>query len=212
MWRDTQTRFGLVSVLLHWINAAFVIALIVIGLMVWPLPRGPGRSGLLHLHVSLAMTAMPFVVARVIWRLRHGKPRTVEQPKALKLLAEAVWRVLMACLVLQMISGPLLVWLHGRPIEIFGLVSLPTPFAANDGLHEALIKPLHQAVAVILIGVLGLHLLGALKHLLWDRDGVVTRMVWPFADRPAGVEGPRVNEAVPGDMGLGTGHPPAQPE
>lgn len=178
-WKDENARFGIVSVVLHWITAGFVITLLVIGFIVWPLPRGAHRSSLLYLHVSVAMLALPFVAARIAWRLRNGMPRTVVQPRTLELAAEITWRALLAAIVMQFITGPLIVWMHGRPIEILGVVGIPPPFAPKFWLAAHIVTPLHDIVAVILALLLTAHILGALKHLLYDRDRTVQQMIWP---------------------------------
>ena len=176
-WRDSKDRFGAVSIGLHWLNALVVIALLVLGFIAWPLPRGVERSGLLHWHMSLALLLLPFAIARVVWRVRHGKPATEQRNRLLKTAADIVWKVMLIAIVLQMLTGSLLVWMHDRPLEIFGLVTIPSPLPPMDELQAALVQQVHLVSAVALASTIVIHILGALKHLLIDRDGVTQRML-----------------------------------
>lgn len=198
IWKDEETRFGIVSVALHWINAAAVITLLTIGLTLWPMPRDAERSSLLYLHMSVAVLAFPFIVARVVWRLRHGKPRSVVQSRGLELAAEVTWRVLLCAIVLQFITGPLIVLLHGHAIEVFGMVVVPTPFSRAALAYAGLAVIMHDIVAVTLALFLATHILGALKHLLYDRDYTLQRMVWPSSKRFVDVAGDQELASGPG--------------
>lgn len=176
LWKDDGRNFGAISVALHAITALFVITLLVLGFWAWLLDRSPVRSALLHTHVSIGLTLMPIFLIRVAWRLRQGK-RAVEYANPwLRRLADAVWRLLLVLIAMQLLSGPFLVWLHGRPMSYFGWIEIASPIAKDDRLHATLMQPLHLATGLLLAAALALHVLGAFKHLLIDRDGVTEGM------------------------------------
>ena len=80
------------------------------------------------------------------------------------------------------ISGVFLMsLLGGRPINIYGLFTIP-PIMDIEGIRP-IGRQIHGLVAYTFLGLIGLHLLGALKHLLIDRDATVQRMLG--ARRPA---------------------------
>jgi len=74
---------------------------------------------------------------------------------------------------------PLLGWAYssaaGFPIVLFGLWPLPDFVSASPDLAEA-IKPWHAWAAYALAALVVLHVAGALKHALIDRDGLLARM------------------------------------
>src|SRR5258706_8052601 len=76
--KDTKTRFGVVSVLLHWYIAATILFLLLTGETMRYLgahgPLRPFRESLAQLHMSFAITAVPFILYRIYSRLRSGKP------------------------------------------------------------------------------------------------------------------------------------------
>jgi cytochrome b561 len=60
----------------------------------------------------------------------------------------------------------------------FGFAQLPDLVPRNRELYETL-KSTHDNLALVLYGVVGLHVLGALKHHFVMRDDVLRRML-PF--------------------------------
>lgn len=184
-WNDTESSFGKVSIFLHWISAGLVIALLVLGGQAYFLERGPERSSILYLHVSLGLTLIPIHVLRIGWRARNGKPHTAHDSPVLATLAGIVWRLLIVLVAVQVITGPILVWLHDRPVEWFGMFGIAPPFHWDESLHERVFGPIHLGAGVLLVLTIGLHLLGALKHLLIDRDNVMGRMIGVADSVPA---------------------------
>jgi len=77
-----------------------------------------------------------------------------------------------------MITMPLAGYLgsvySGYPIKYFGLV-VPAWGVKDDALKE-FFSTVHLGVALMFISLITLHVLAALKHLLYDRDGVFDRM------------------------------------
>ena len=82
---------------------------------------------------------------------------------------------------------PLAGWAYssaaGFPIVVYGLIPLPD-FVPVDKILSELIKPWHGNLAQGLAVLVALHVAGALKHQLIDRDGLLSRM-WPFPIRKA---------------------------
>jgi cytochrome b561 len=76
---------------------------------------------------------------------------------------------------------PLLGWAYssaaGFPIVVFGLWQLPDFVPISESLADTL-KLLHKLSAFGLAGLVLLHVAGALKHQLIDRDGLLYRMGW----------------------------------
>ena len=85
-----------------------------------------------------------------------------------------IWGFL-ANIVVVVITGYLLPWSRGMPLDIFGVVSIPSPIAANHAFHE-FVEELHEISGQLFIPLLALHILGAAKHALIDKDGIARRM------------------------------------
>lgn len=235
MWIDTKNSFGWISIALHWINAVLILTLLYFGLKI--AYYAPVRAQIPQFadwrmwHESIGTLAIPFLVARVVWRTRSGKPKTHDQHPWLALAADTVWRLLLAAVLLQAITGPLWRWWRGGSLEVFHRFEIPTPFPlqipaspppvqvmrpppgapapavsaerpgpATPGYAAARARrhahPLnkflelsHLFVGLFIAALLVLHIGGALKHLLVDRDAVLARMLWPRRRQPKPPEG-----------------------
>ena len=176
MLTDTKETYGWISVFLHWGGAVAVIALFLLGERMEDLPRGPERLAALNLHVSVGVSVIALLAARLIWRLIHGFPEKPSQPAALNLLSSLVVYGFLLAITVLIISGPLMQFSGGRPLEVFGLFQIASPMPRVEWLHETL-EDIHDFAAHALIPLLVLHVLGVVKHIVIDRDGTFRRMV-----------------------------------
>lgn len=181
-WINTAKTYGWLTIVLHWLAAAGVLAMLYIGLCAgWAEDAHdmPQHRALMSLHFSLGMTLWLILAARIALHYLQQTPEPPAQPRPLNLLATIIQNLLLLAVALLIISGPLMLW-TGRSLSItvWG-VALPGPFSApNRGLHEAA-ETVHAIGRYALYVLIPLHVLGALKHVMIDRDGVFRRMLWP---------------------------------
>ena len=173
--RDTADTYGSVSRLNHWIGALFVLLLLGIGLYFGDMPRGEEKRFWRNLHIAVGTIALFFLFFRVYWRLRATSPLALPQKPALQLLSKWVHGLILLAIVVMAISGPLIQWSGGRPFGVFDLLRIPSPFPKFEAWHDTL-EDIHGFTANALIGLIGLHLLGVLKHQFIDRDNILARM------------------------------------
>lgn len=180
MLTNTRQAYGWLTIALHWLAAAVILYMLWSGFNAeWAGEAGDRarRSALMGLHIGVGASMALILLARVIAHYVQPAPEPPAQPRPLAILATVVHHALLIGIVLQIISGPLAVWSGGRAIDVFGLLSIPTPFAArNDGVHEAA-ELIHGIGRWTIIAALMLHLAGVLKHAFLDRDGVLGRML-----------------------------------
>lgn len=185
--RDEKYEFGLISVFLHWSVAAVLVFALAVALYADLLPRDEGRA-LRFLHMSLGLLLLPLVITRIMWRLLQGKPITRYQNRIEKALANVVWRVLLFAPIGLFITGPFLAWLHDRPVGFFDFFSIPSPVAPNHELRQQIVFPVHLFFGYLMLFTIGLHILGALKHLIIYKDDVFKRIVRPYTSKRSNVE------------------------
>lgn len=175
---NTRLAYGWAAIALHWISAGGVVALYLLGER---MEEAAGRAEKLqaqNLHVSVAALLFTFLLARLLWSLSQPAPRPLERRPLLRLAARVVQGLFLLMIAVLIVTGPLAIWSAGRPIEVFGLLAIPSPFAARvDWLHEAA-EVIHGAASNLFWPLIGLHVAGALKHLVFDRDDTVRRMLW----------------------------------
>jgi cytochrome b561 len=180
MLRDSNTMYGMVSRLNHWIGALFVLLLLAIGLLFDELPRGDLLRYFKRLHIAVGTIAIAFLLFRVYWRLRSASPLPLPQKPALQRLSSVVHRLLMLGMVIMVVTGPLSIWSIGRPFGVFDLLQIPSPFPTFKSWHEPL-ENIHGTVAYAMLALIGLHLAGVIKHHFIDRDTILSRMTGSVA-------------------------------
>ncbi|MDR3494232.1 MAG: cytochrome b/b6 domain-containing protein [Ancalomicrobiaceae bacterium] len=186
MWRDTRTGYGVVSIVLHWAGAAAVIVVWIFGRRIGYHPSGPEWDAAENLHAAVATLALAIIVPRLIWRLAQPKtPPVPSNPALLNLIAALVKWGLILSLAVMIVTGPLAIWSGpGAAIDLFGLTILsPLPPAFSEHFHHS-IWPVHVFMSKVVFILVALHVAGALKHLVVDRDGVFLRMLRPAKDDP----------------------------
>ena len=177
------SRYGRVSMLLHWLIGAALLGQIAFGFLLDEIaPRAtPARAGVINLHKSFGLVLGVLIAARIAWRLAHPPPgwpdsMTLAQRRA----AEIGHRSLYACMVLMPVSGYVASNFSKYGIRFFGL-ALP-PWGAELPAVYGFFNGLHIATAFALCALIVGHVLATLKHALIDRDAVFGRM-WPGAAR-----------------------------
>ena len=93
----------------------------------------------------------------------------------LNLASQIVLWGFLVTLFVVVVTGYFLPWSLGRPLEIFGLVSVPSPMSADRSIHEFM-EEVHDVSGHLFLPLLALHLLGAAKHAFIDKDGIARRM------------------------------------
>lgn len=165
---------------LHWGHALLVGALLVIGLDMVDLPKGPERTAAFALHKSLGLVALALIGLRLGWRLRHPPPPHPGIGATEKALAAAMHRMLYILLVLVPFSGFLSICFTPYPLKFFGL-ALPKPGWPDPDLN-ALFGTLHKGFLLTLGVAILLHVGAALRH-AWRLDGTLARML-PMTGNP----------------------------
>lgn len=177
--RNTTTRWGSVTQLLHWLIVALIITQVTLATLAEDLPLGMKKLAMYARHKSFGITILGLVVLRLLWRWTNPTP---ELPTTLKPYERVLAQVTHAALYLLLFAMPLTGWMmssaRGFPVSWFGLAQLPDLVPRNRGLYETL-KSTHDNLALVLYGVVGLHVLAALKHHFVMRDDVLRRML-PF--------------------------------
>lgn len=175
------------SKVLHWLIAALILVMAILGLTMVNLPNTPTKVDVYALHKSLGITIFLLVLIRLGWRLRAGAPPPVAGTPALQHRAATGMHLLLYLLLLAMpLTGWLLNSATGFPLQWFGLVDLPAPFGRNEALL-ALFTNAHVLLFWTLALLVVLHAAAAVYHHLFVGDATLARMLpdgWLQAGQP----------------------------
>jgi cytochrome b561 len=179
-WQDTPSGYGLISIVLHWLTAAIIAAMLLTGNSI----SGSRDASAMHIHTGIAMATYAVLVFRVYWRLRHSHPNALPQQNArLVALAKGVHYVMIAVIALMLLSGPLMAWMGGLPISFFGVFELALPEGRNPS-GFALLHCLHTAGAGLLLALIFGHVGAVLVHMIFFKDRTLDKILIPAADQP----------------------------
>ena len=171
MLTNSADRYGLVSILLHWLMALLILAMIGIGAYMTDLDKeDPLRSQLYTMHKEIGVTILVLAVLRILWVLASRPPVL---PAALQrwevILARSTTGLLYLLMLATPIAGYFMVITGGKAISYFGLFDLPVLMGENHDLHETLAE-VHEFLAFTILALVCLHTLGAIKHRFIDKD------------------------------------------
>lgn len=172
-----MTRYTKVAMTLHWIIAILVIANIGIAELTEDLSR-EARGPYMDVHKAFGITVLVLTLARIAWRLGHKPP---PMPASMPAWQTATARITHFAFYLLLLALPLSGWLwmstYPAPVSYFGLFEVPVlPVAGQEALGETLHEG-HEVMGKAMLALVVLHILGAFKHLLVDKDGVFGRML-----------------------------------
>ena len=168
--RAAVDRYGLVAILLHWITAIAIIALLAMGaVMVRLTPGSSLQFELYQLHKSVGIAVLALTWVRLAWRLFHPPPPLSAN---LKPWETALARVTHVGFYVLMIALPFSGWMMvsasvwNIPTVVFGAFTLPH-LPVLGGLQnkkpvEEALKEVHEALAIGMFVLLMLHVAGAL--------------------------------------------------
>lgn len=164
--RNTETSWGAVQQAIHWTVALLVVAQLAVGLIMAGGERGATPGWVFPTHVTLGVSILLLMLARLVWRTRNpvpASPATLKpSDQKLALGTHYAWYVL---LILQPIGGILL---------------------ALTGLGVFFYLHLTGVAAIVLL--ISLHVAGALRHEFLLKDNTLRRMTpLPYRPEPAGV-------------------------
>lgn len=175
--KNTNSRWGGVSQLLHWITVVLILAMAWIGLTMGDMPRGPDKIATYALHKSIGLTILMLVVVRLAWRWHAGAPAPVAgTPRWQERIASATHVALYVLLFAMPISGWVMNSASGFPLQWFGLFNLPSIAPSNHDLHE-LTEEIHEWLFWAMAALATAHAAAAVYHHLFQRDATLARML-----------------------------------
>jgi len=171
-------RYNRAAIALHWLTAALIVANLLLGLSMVPLPISPRKLHWYLWHKSIGLTVLLLTSLRLAWRTIRPHPAPVPMPRWQRRAAAASHTMLYVLLLVIPVSGWLYSSATGVQVVYLGLVPLPNLVPKDKALADAL-RLVHIALNSLLFAVVCVHVAAALKHHFVDRDTVLVRML-PF--------------------------------
>ncbi|MCO6186321.1 cytochrome b [Rhizobium sp. L1K21] len=182
MIRDTKESYGLVTILFHWIMAGPFFYQFWLGLTMMGELDVAARDAMRAQHISFGLLILFLWVGRVAWRLASKKPELpAGMERNLRPIARLSHWALYGLLMVTPLAGWAILSTKAFPqyAHFFSLFSMPrlplTPSPNASGVWSGM----HAFLAYMLLFLALVHMLAAFRHQFRDRDGLLSRMLWP---------------------------------
>jgi cytochrome b561 len=163
------------SITLHWLTAALVVLLWVIGQTIDFFPRGAPRVTMRSIHICTGVLLAVVFCCRIWWRSTAGnRLPPVDGGRALQIAAQLMHWALYAVVLATIALGLANVWVRGD--NIFNLFTIPAFDPGNQTLRGQ-VEDLHALCANLVLIIAGLHAAAALLHHYVLKDNVLRRML-----------------------------------
>ncbi len=181
--RNSDTRFGTVTRVFHWLTALLILTAIPLGVIANQLPYDTAealatKAQLFSLHKTLGVAAFLLGLGRILWALveRHPVPLHPERKAELTLAGAVHW-----LLYISLVAVPLSGWVHHAAVTGFAPILWPfgqtLPFVPQSEAVGTAAGAAHWVFTKLLGLAILLHIAGALKHHLIDKDATLLRML-----------------------------------
>ncbi len=195
---NTFASYGSVTKTFHWLTALLILTALPLGWFANQLAHAiydpnfatteadiARAAQLFSLHKTVGVTVFFVALARILWALTQTKPGLLNaENKPEAFAAETVHWLLYSALVFVPLSG----WVHHAAAEGFAPILWPfgqnLPLVPKSAMLAELTASLHWLFILVLAVSLGLHILGALKHHVVDKDSTLRRMLPGRSEAP----------------------------
>ena len=199
-----SNRYDSLTKAFHWATALLILALFPLGVIAndWPYDTNEAlatKAQLFSIHKTLGVAVFFVALARIGWALTRRKPGPLHPDrKAETFLADLVHWLLYISLVIVPLSG----WIHHAATEGFAPIWWPfgqsLPLVPKDEAVAGLFAGIHWLMTKVMIAAVLLHIAGALKHHIVDKDATLRR-IW--FGRPALPDVPPHRTNLPAALG-----------
>lgn len=176
-WKNTEHRYGSLSISLHWLMVILLIGVYSCIELKGNFPKGSDTRELLkQWHFMLGLSVFALVWLRLFARLIAPTPKIVPAiPQWQAIPAHLMHLALYALMIGAPFAGWLLLSAAGKPIPFFGM-ELPALLAKNPDLAKQ-IKYWHELAGTTGYWLIGLHAAAGIAHHYIVRDNTLTRML-----------------------------------
>lgn len=166
------------SKIIHWVTALLILGLLFIGFYMSSLAFSEDKLSLYGWHKSFGLLVLMLAGVRVVWHVVKRKPKPLSTHKKWE---HTIARLAHIFLYLALFIMPLSGWVMSSAgdftVKFFGL-NVPDLTQKNEALFNTS-REIHEILAYTLLLIVGLHMVGALKHHFIDQDVTLRRITVP---------------------------------
>lgn len=172
----TPSRYSPVMIALHWLMALLIIGAFALGFIMTDMRISPTKLQFYAWHKWLGVTVLGLAAFRLISRLLSQVPAPVAGPAWQEKLAAGTHLALYVLMFAVPVSGYLHTYAAGYPVVYLGMFELPAPFPPQPEWKHTL-EEIHEVLSKLMLVTLLMHIAGAIKHQVIDKDRIFLRMM-----------------------------------
>lgn len=176
-FRDNGLRYSPVTIILHWVGAIGLLAILSLDIMIGLSMEGGAKTDLVRLQNLAGIVLFLVSVYRLWARITSYHPLPVGTPNPIEVI---ISRSVAFALVLAMVLLPVAVWASrataGIAVELPGGIALPVVFSPNETL-KSVVDILFNCGAFAFLAGLALHIFGAAKNHFLLKNDTLKRML-----------------------------------
>ena len=180
--KDPQKPYNTTAKTFHWGVGLLIIGMLCVGFFMEGMDFSPLKFKVVTWHKSIGILILTLTVLRLLWRWVSTPPALIRETmkKWETVLALSTHYLLYTCMILMPLSGWAMVSVDDNPDPTIYGFTLPPLLTTESKFWGGFFHSLHFYLAWALIGLITLHVLGALKHHFIHKDNTLRRML-PFA-------------------------------
>lgn len=187
---NTDRRYGAPARVLHWLTALLILTAIPLGVVANNLPFDTSetlalKAQVFSWHKTVGVAAFFVALTRILWALTQTRPAPLHPERTWETRAADVVHWM---LYISLLAVPLTGWVHHAATTGFAPILWPfgqgLPLVPRSAGLEHGAAAAHWVFTKLLVASILLHVAGALKHALIDRDATLARM-WRGTSAPA---------------------------
>jgi len=173
-----KTRYSPLNQLMHWVTALCMFSILPLAwVMVNSKPGSSLQHGAYNWHKTLGCIVFLVTLFRIVWRFIDPPPAYPPKVAAWdRHLAHLVYFLFFAIMIWMPLTGFIESAYDGYPIALFNVIQTPEIFPKDQHMED-LFAWLHRLGIWPTYGLIILHLVGVVFHVVWGKDGVLGRML-----------------------------------
>jgi cytochrome b561 len=180
MLRNTNTQWGSLAKLLHWLGALMILVLLIHGWWMTHMTPRADRFANYTLHAAIGYDLLALVVLRILWRWMNPVPTLPADLKPWERWAAYLGHFGLYLLMLAVsLSGWALAGTFKAPMnkDLFGMY-VPLIVKSSDRSVHGFYEEWHEITAYLLAALVVIHIIGALRHQFIKHNDLLQRMTW----------------------------------
>lgn len=170
-------KYNLTMRINHWLIGLTMITVAIVGLYMTSLPSDdPSKYGFYPLHKSFGLLLLMLVCIRALVRISSKIPAL---PNSITRFDGFIAKTVIALMYFVMfalpISGYFMSVYGGHPVQFFG-IDVPN-LVSPDPIMGKFAYEAHETLGLSFLVLVGLHVVGWLKHLVVERTNLLERII-----------------------------------